>query len=203
MTIEVYFSFVFAVVVFMLLPGPIVTLIVATSAADGARRGVMVAVGAATGTLIQLTIISMGLAAVIEAAAQIFVWFKWIGAAYLIYLGVQIIRTRNQGAGIVAPSSHKWTFFRGLLVALSNPKSLIFLTAFLPQFINMAAPVGPQLLLLSVTMLVLGLSLDSSYAILTGKARGWLSDRRRQGPVKWLAGTMLIGGGLWLALARR
>ena len=115
--------------------------------------------------------------------------------------------TRAAGAGLngdtSAAASSRRLFWQGFLVAATNPKVLFFYAAFFPQFVDPAAAALPQLLLLSTTFLIIAAVIDSGYALVGGRSRGWLANRARARLTDRITGTLLIGTGLWLAFARR
>jgi len=201
--IQLYLAFVLATSILMLIPGPNVALIVANSVAYGARFGLLTVAGTASAMVVQLAVTALGMTAVLETLAYWFEWIRWLGVAYLLYLGVSqwrapavdLTRTRPQ------PKSVREIFLRGFLVSLTNPKTLLFYGAFFPQFISTKAPLAGQIALLSVTFLVLALLLDGGWALLAAHARGFLATRGRFR--NRLSGSLLIAAGLGLALARR
>jgi len=201
--IQLYLAFVLATSVLMLIPGPNVALIVANSVAYGARFGLLTVAGTSSAMVAQLAVTALGMTAVLETLAYWFEWIRWLGVAYLLYLGisqwrapaVDLTRTRPQ------PKSVREIYLRGFLVSLSNPKTLLFYGAFFPQFISTSAPLEGQIALLSLTFLALAVLLDGGWALLAARARGFLATRGRFR--NRLSGTLLIAAGLGLALARR
>jgi threonine/homoserine/homoserine lactone efflux protein len=193
---ELFAGFIFAVVVLILMPGPIVTLVVANSLAYGQRTGhaVLVAAGA------------LGLTTLLALAAELFEVLRWAGVGYLVYLGVKQWRAAFS-AGAVPPMpampSRRGVFWQGALVALTNPKTIFFYAALFPQFIDPALAVGPQLVAMSIAMIVIATSLDSLYAVLAGRVRGLFASARANRVRHGITGTLLLGTGLGLALARR
>ena len=124
---------------------------------------------------------------------------RWVGAAYLIWLGIQAWRQAGSAAPAVPLSGHVHAR-RGFLVALTNPKTIAFFTAFLPQFIDPALPVERQLLVMCV---LLGAVLDSGWAVIAGMGRAWFMKPKHNRWLGQLSAVALIGGGIWLSLARR
>jgi threonine/homoserine/homoserine lactone efflux protein len=126
--------------------------------------------------------------------------------AYLVYLGLREWRRalRRNGDGMVAPMpAARGVFWQGVLVALTNPKTIFFYLAFFPQFLDGALPAAPQLVLMSVSFVMIAILLDSIYALLAGRLRPLLMDGRRARIRHGITGTLLLGTGLGLALARR
>jgi homoserine/homoserine lactone efflux protein len=159
-------------------------------------------VGTQIGIALILILVSVGLASV---AARMSWWLDWLrlaGAAYLAWLGVRLLRSATTPAGIArAPVPRGGFLLQGLLVALSNPKVLLFFGAVIPQFLDPAVPPLPRLMLLGLTAMGLGIITDGAYVVLAGSAKHLLSTRRQR-LVAGVSGTCLLGGGLWLALAR-
>ena len=135
-------------------------------------------------------------------ADLLFTALRWTGAAYLIWLGVQAWRHAGEG-GEQLLETGRTRFVRGVLVALSNPKTIVFFTAFLPQFIDPHLPAGPQLAAMCVASVLIAGASDCAWAVAAGMGRAWFMKPSRVKMLGRLSGTVLIGGGLWLSLARR
>jgi threonine/homoserine/homoserine lactone efflux protein len=202
MSLETCIAFALACIVIVLVPGPTVTLIIASSMRHGTRAGLLNVAGTQAGLAVLISIVGVGLASTIEAMGHWFEWVRLIGAAYLIWIGLQMIRSRGKLADGAEPAAPRGGFFlQGFLVSISNPKTLLFFSAFLPQFIDPSRDYFPQIAIMGVTMMTIAALSDSSYAVIAGKAGRMLSARR----VKLLSrvsGGFLVGGGLWLALSR-
>ena len=128
---------------------------------------------------------------------------RWAGAAYLIWLGIQSWRTAGRVRRRLPPPRHHVHISRGFLVAITNPKTIAFFTAFLPQFVDPTLPVGWQLFVMcTVTVVLAGLT-DAAWAVAAGLGRAWFMKPRHNALLGRLSGVVLIGGGLWLSLARR
>jgi threonine/homoserine/homoserine lactone efflux protein len=204
MTRDLYLAFLLATTVLVLIPGPNVTLLVATSLGHGPRRALITLAGTSSAIALQLTIVALGMTSLILVLAGWFEWLRWAGVAYLVYLGI-----RQWRAAPVAPDDleggaarPRALFWRGALVSATNPKTLLFYGAFFPQFVAAGSAPGPQLALLCTTFLLVATVLDGAYALLAGRLRPWLRDRRRARLRNRLAGSCLIAAGLGLALAR-
>jgi homoserine/homoserine lactone efflux protein len=203
MHISLYLGFVLASTILMLIPGPNVSLIVANSIAYGTRYGLLTVAGTSSAIVLQLALTTLGLAATLDVLAGWFEWIRWIGVAYLLYIGIRqwiaapvdLTRTRPQ------PRSFRTIAMRGFLISLTNPKTLLFYSAFFPQFLSPDAPIAPQVAVLSLTFLGIAAGLDSAWALLAGRVRGVLAIRGRLR--NRLSGGFLIGAGFGLALARR
>lgn len=196
MSVELYVAFVFAVVVLIATPGPVVALVVTTSVRHGVRRGLATVAGSSSAMALHLVLVCFGLAAVLARLGEAVFWIKWIGAAYLLYLGV---RALNEKAAPPADSpargnSARRAFGEGFLVSAFNPKPLIFYAAFFPLFITAESAILPQLLLMSATFFVIGVALDSAWAIAASRARSRLARAGR-----WM--NRVTGGVLIVAAA--
>lgn len=204
MELHVYFAFVIATTIMIALPGPSVLLTVAHSISFGWRPALSTVAGATMGIAVQLVIAAIGLTSLLNVVAEAFVWLRWAGAAYMVYLGIK--QWRNAGELLaVDPSSVTKTnlCFQGLVITIPNPKSLIFIAAFLPQFIDAARPLGVQFAFIVPTFLVITFTVTSLWALAAGKASGFLQHQHALGSVQRTAGGLMILAGAGLALARR
>lgn len=198
---ELFTAFILITMVLIITPGPIVTLVITTGATQGVRAALTTVGGTTLGNAVLLTLIAFGLSWVLTHALVLFETLRWVGAAYLIWLGVQA--WRHAGKSAAAPPSGRVNFVRGVFVALSNPKTIVFFTAFLPQFIDPRLPAGPQLAAMCVVSALLAAVTDSAWAIAAGLGRGWFMKPARAKLLGRFSGSVLIGGGIWLSLARR
>jgi homoserine/homoserine lactone efflux protein len=198
-----YLAFVAAVAVLVLIPGPNVALIVANSVAYGTRFGLLTVAGTSTAMVGQLALTAFGMTAVLGVLADWFEWIRWLGVFYLVWLGVRAWRAPAADLTRVRPQpkSARAIFLRGVLVSATNPKTLLFYSAFFPQFVTMGAHVEAQIAILSVTFLVVAATLDGTWALAAGRARHLLAAHGRLR--NRVTGTLLIGAGVGLALARR
>ncbi len=205
MNLELYLAFLLATALLIAVPGPNVTLIVANSLAFGSRRALLTVAGTQCAQAAQLAVVALGLTSVMFVLAAWFEWLRWLGVAYLLWLGVQRWRAAGRAADPdAAPqASTRRLFAQGFLVALANPKVLFFHAAFFPQFVDPAGPVAFQLAVLCLSFFTIALLIDGGYALLAGRLRGWLAAPARLRACDRVAGTLLIGAGLWLAAARR
>ena len=196
-------AFILATTILMLIPGPNVALIVANSVAWGTRYGLLTVAGTAAAMVVQLGLTALGMSAALGALAAWFEWLRWLGVGYLLWLGVRQWRAPPIDLTRFPPQprSARAIALRGFLVSLTNPKTLLFYGAFLPQFVGLDRPVLPQIALLSGVFLVLALALDGGWAVLAGRARFLLASRGRLR--NRLSGGLLMCAGLGLALARR
>ena len=188
--------------VLVITPGPIVTLVIATGAREGTRAALTTVVGTTLGNAVLLAAIAFGLSWVVRNAATLFEVLRWAGAAYLIWLGIQAWRHAGETSAADLPRGHVHVW-RGFAVALSNPKTIAFFTAFLPQFVDPTLPVERQLAVMCAVSVVLAAFTDSAWGIAAGLGRMWFMQSSRAKLLGRLSGVALIGGGLWLSLARR
>lgn len=202
MSLETYAAFVAACVVLAIIPGPTVTLIIANSLRHGARAGLLNVVGTQLGLAVMVTIAAVGLTSLIAAAGHWFDWLRLAGAAYLVWLGWKMLRAEGIEAVGGAPAPPRGGFLlQGMIVSMSNPKILLFFGAFFPQFIDPDRNKLAQIAIMGVTTLAVACINDTVFAVLASRAGRWLTEARSR-LVARLGGLCLIGGGVWLALAR-
>jgi threonine/homoserine/homoserine lactone efflux protein len=205
MPLDLYLAFVVTAFLVILVPGPVVSLVIANALRHGSLYALMGLAGTQSGTALLLLAVGLGLSVLIGVMAEWFDWIRWVGAAYLIWLGYKRLTDRSHLDGAEAEKRRPFgkVFLQGFLVSLSNPKSMAFLAVFLPQFIDPDSAPGPQMAILCATFWVIAFIGDGFYAIAAGSARRWLS---RPGRLQWvnrITGSVLIAGGAWLALQRR
>jgi len=192
-------TLVLATAVLVIIPGPNVALIVANSIRYGIRMGAVTVLGTTVGVGIQLVMVVLGVAAVVELVAEALIWIRWAGVAYLVYLG---IRTWNEPASdLSAVSAAPAMFWRGCMIAAINPKTLLFNAAFLPQFIATDGSAGMQLAVVAAVFLTVLLVGDMLWALTAGSARQLLS--RYSSTRNRVTGGFLVVAGVGLALSRR
>jgi len=203
MSVDLYLAFVAATTVLMLIPGPNVALICANSIAHGARFGLLTVVGTSAAMALQLALTIAGMTALLAGLAGLFDVLRWAGVAYLLFLGVQAWRAAPVDLASIPPQARslRTILTRGFLISLTNPKTLLFYGAFMPQFIAPQRPAGPQLLLMAATALVLAMTLDSLWALTAARFRGALAARAKLR--NRLTGGLLISAALGLSLARK
>lgn len=200
MTLETMLALIGATAVLVAIPGPNLALFIANTLAHGYRAGAVTVLGTATGIAVQLSLVLIGLAALLALAASALVWLKWAGVAYLLYLGVVSWR-RDDGLsapGAVSASKRK-LFFQGLMLSIINPKTLLFNVAFIPQFVRVEDGVSgllvPALVYLSVILIG-----DLLWVAFAGSARPAIL---RLGKLRHkLTGGLFVVSGVGLALAR-
>lgn len=201
--IENLLAFVLASIVIIVIPGPSVLFVIGRSIAYGRRAGVLSVVGNALGTVPAVIAVAFGVGAIVASSVVAFTVIKIVGAIYLVYLGVQAIRHRNRrtAQGGPAPASILTLLRQGFVVGLTNPKTIAFFVAVLPQFVARdAGPVWLQLLLLGLVFEVLAIACDSTWALAAGTARTWFGrSPKRLSTLSGTGGVMMIGLGGALA----
>jgi len=204
MTFEHWLAFTLASTVLLLIPGPTVLLVVSYAMGQGWRTAFPTAVGVALGDFTAMTLSMLGVGALLATSASIFLVLKWIGAAYLIWLGIKLWRAgtrmqanpRHERSSALDMLAHAW------LVTSLNPKGLTFFIAFLPQFIDPHAALLPQVAILEATFISLAFVNVLGYAALANRAGRFVRDPRAVGLVNKAGGTLLIGAGLAVAASR-
>jgi threonine/homoserine/homoserine lactone efflux protein len=214
-TLSVFFG---ASLLLAVIPGPVVLYVVARSLSQGRRAGVMSVAGASTGTLVNAFATSLGLATLFATSAVLYSVFKYVGAAYLIYLGIKTLRASvDEKAGAAVDDALRaksvqhvpaWPLFRdGFIVALFNPKTIIFFSAFLPQFMTQhgqGSAAAAQAMFLSTLFVLIATTSDAVYAIAAGSIAPWLAKHRGAGKTgRTIAGCSFIGLGIFAALSGR
>jgi threonine/homoserine/homoserine lactone efflux protein len=187
-----------ATAILVAIPGPNVALVVANSLQYGMRQGATTVLGTTLGVALQLVLVVLGMAAVIEFAADLLTWIKWAGVVYLIYLG--ICAWREPANDLAEVGARPAVFWRGCLIAALNPKTLLFNAAFLPQFLSAGAGAGEFLLIAGVFLAVLlvGDLLWAGFATSARRLLGRYGKLRNR-----LTGSFLVAAGVGLALSRR
>jgi threonine/homoserine/homoserine lactone efflux protein len=197
--------FVLAALVLLLTPGPAVLYIVTRSIDQGRRAGLVSVAGVHVGTLAHILAAAVGLSALLAASATAFSVVKYLGAAYLVYIGVRRLLDRGLPAVVGAgePRRLRRAFVDGVIVNVLNPKTALFFLAFLPQFVTVArGHVGQQIVWLGVVFVLLGAITDSLYALTAGSAARWVRGQPRfLATERWVSGGLYIGLGVVAALS--
>jgi threonine/homoserine/homoserine lactone efflux protein len=197
--------FVIAALALLVTPGPAVLYIVARSIDQGRSAGVVSTLGVGVGTLFHVAAAALGISALLVSSALAFNVVKFLGAAYLIYLGLRklLVREELQQPDVVERKRLSRVFYQGVLVNVLNPKTALFFFAFLPQFINPAqGEVAWQILFLGTVFVALGICSDGLYALLAGTVGHWLKGNLRfLRAQRYFAGTVYIGLGVTTALS--
>lgn len=187
-----------ATAVLVSIPGPNVALIVANSLRSGLRSGAITVLGTTLGVAMQLMLVVVGMATVIEIAADVLTWIKWAGVAYLVWLGA--LTWRQPAKDLAAIEAQPAVFWQSCAIAAVNPKTLLFNAAFLPQFVSADAASGHLLLVAGVFLAVLLMG-DMLWALFAGSARPLLSRFSRAH--NRISGGFFVAAGAGLALSRR
>ncbi|MDP9846306.1 threonine/homoserine/homoserine lactone efflux protein [Streptosporangium lutulentum] len=198
-----FLIFALASLALVLVPGPNHLYIAARGIAQGRAAGVASALGVETGTMVHIAAAAAGLSYVIARSATLFNVIKWAGVAYLIYLGVRALTSRQElKAREAGPQPLRTIFFEGVIVNVLNPKVILFFLAFLPQFVDPGAGAVPlQIIVLGGTLLVLGLVSDLIYAAGAGALGRRM--RNRSSLLSRLSGVVYLGLGVATALSGR
>jgi threonine/homoserine/homoserine lactone efflux protein len=200
MTLSTWLLYVAAVLVLTVTPGPSVLMCVSTSVNLGARKALIASLGSTTAIVGIMALSALGLGAALAASDILFTALKWLGAAYLAYLGIaSIISSASEisVSGAVESSTRRRLFAQGFLVGASNPKALLFFGALFPQFIIPSAPHVPQFLLLGITFIFFELLWLSIYALSASRAKCWLQQPRRAKLFNRITGVVfLVAAGL-------
>ena len=205
--VENLWAFVLASVVLIVIPGPSVLFVIGRSLALGRLGGLLSVLGNAVGMIPLVAAVALGVGALVAQSVVLFTAIKIAGALYLVYLGVQAIRHRADAAaavnGEVSPRSHWRQLGEGFIVGVTNPKTIAFFVAVLPQFVDFTAGAIPlQLFELGVVFILLALLCDSVWAIAASAARDWFArSPRRAAHLAATGGVMMIGLGGVLALS--
>src|SRR6476620_7213214 len=180
MSLQVYLAFVAACIGLALIPGPVVTLMIANGLRYGTSAALINIAGVQAGLAIVIAIVAIGLTSLMATMGYWFDWVRFAGAAYLVWLGIKLIWAPVEGVDVDTPPPppRGGFFLQGFLVLLSNPKVLVFFGAFIPQFMDMNQPHFPQVALLGATFMVTAAMTDAVYALLAGRARRFFDVRR-------------------------
>ncbi|MDO8977521.1 LysE family translocator [Reyranella sp.] len=198
MSFETWLAFAAASSVLLVIPGPTVLLVVSYALGQGWRTALPMSVGVALGDFTAMTLSMLGLGALLATSATLFTVLKWVGAAYLVYLGIRLWRAggtldaapRTDAVSAAKMLGHAW------LVTALNPKSITFFVAFLPAFLDPKADFLTQMLVFETTFLVLAFANAFGYALVASRARRLASDPRALGIVNKVGGGLLVGAGV-------
>lgn len=207
MDFHVWLAFASASIALLLIPGPTVLLILSYAISQGRRVALATVAGVALGDLIAMSASLAGLGALVLASSTLFTLLKWVGAIYLIYLGVKLFRSApNASPGIpddAPPASPRKVFAHSAAVTALNPKSIVFFIAFAPQFINPDAALAPQFGLLIVTFVGFAAINALAYALLASQLRQEISRPSVLRLLTRLGGGALVAMGVATAAIRR
>lgn len=198
MTFETWAAFAAATAVLLVIPGPTILLVISYALGQGWRTAFPMAVGVALGDFTAMTLSMLGVGALLATSATVFTALKWVGAAYLIYLGVKLFRAggslnaepRKDATSALKMLGHAW------LVTALNPKGITFFVAFLPQFLDPKADFWTQMLIFEATFIGLAFANALGYALIASRARSVVSNPRAIGLFNKAGGTLLVGAGI-------
>lgn len=198
MTFETWLAFTAAASILLVIPGPTILLVVSYALGQGWRVALPMAVGVALGDFTAMTLSMLGIGALLLTSGTVFTILKWIGAAYLIYLGIRLFRAGGQlkaeprtgSASALKMAGHAW------LVTALNPKGLTFFIAFLPQFIDRHADFLTQMAIFEATFLALAFANAFGYALAASRARSMVGNERTIRIFNRTGGTLLVGAGI-------
>jgi threonine/homoserine/homoserine lactone efflux protein len=197
-------AFVAAALVVLLIPGPGVLYVLTRSLGQGQRAGLVSAAGLSAGAFVHVMAATLGLSALLLASSAAFGVVKLLGAAYLIYLGIRALMSRNGNVDVEvpAPRSLRRVFVDGVVVSVLNPKIAVFFLAFLPHFADpLRGSVPMQMFLLGLLYCALSLCTDGAYAVLAGRLRRWMRGPMALGHLpRYASGAVYIGLGVSTAL---
>jgi len=186
-------------------PGPAVLYVLSSALREGSRRSVMAALGILSANAFYFALSALGIGAVLLASPNAFIWVKWLGAAYLLYLGVTSLTGHREvltvsASKASAPLLKLWS--GGVILQLSNPKAIVFFTAIVPQFVDPGRPVKMQMAILGITSTVCEFAVLSLYGALAGRAAQWAREPRYALWTNRAAGVLLILAGIGIASIR-
>ncbi|WP_415882967.1 LysE family translocator [Neptuniibacter sp. QD37_6] len=208
MTLEIWFYYVIAVLVLTASPGPSSLLCMTKGVQFGLKKGVYTALGSLTAITIILSLSFTGLGVIIASSELVFSIIKWVGACYLIYLGIKAFTSKQSSYETSQSNDEGKTDWRshylsGFIVGASNPKAIVFFTALFPQFINPADNLFSQYLIFASTFVVLELSWLLFYTYLGSKSSDWLLAEGRAKLFNRLTGGVFVGAGALLSTATK
>ena len=207
MSLELWLAFVVASTALLLIPGPTVLLVLSYALSKGRNVAVASATGVAAGDLAAMTASLLGLGALVLASATLFSVLKWVGAAYLVWLGIKLLRSApSSGLQAVETGrdiSARSVFGHAAAVTALNPKSVAFFIAFVPQFLRPAEPLGPQFAILIATFVGLAWLNALAYALLADRLRRMIGRAGVITAITRFGGLSLIGMGIATAVLRR
>ncbi|MBL8708012.1 MAG: LysE family translocator [Rhodospirillaceae bacterium] len=204
MSWENWIAFAAASTVLLIIPGPTILLVISYALGQGWRTAFPMAVGVALGDFTAMTVSMLGVGALLAASATVFIVLKWIGAAYLVWLGIKLWRA---GGRLHAKARHDRSTARRMLghawiVTALNPKGITFFVAFLPQFIDPTSDFLTQMLIFESTFLLLAFANVMAYALLASRARSAIRNERVVGMVNRVGGGLLVSAGIVTASLR-
>ncbi|WP_325895053.1 homoserine/homoserine lactone efflux protein [Grimontia sp. NTOU-MAR1] len=206
MNVEIWMTFVVACLVLAISPGAGAVNTMATTMKYGFRHSLLSTAGLQVGNAINIVLVGVGLGTLLSQSETVFSVIKWLGVAYLIFLGIQKFRENNV-SDMMAESNNRMDaralFFQSVIVNVTNPKGIVFLVALLPQFISPNAGYLNQMLILGITMLMVDTLVMTGYALLASNLAHWVGNEQRMRMMNKVFGGLFIGAGTVLASASR
>ncbi len=208
MSIDVLLVYAVVSFFYIISPGPAIFLAMSNGMSANMRVVAISSLGNITGLLLLSTLSILGLGAILAASSTLFLMTKLLGAGYLIYLGVKQFRhARNMAATEVAPIDgevrrHRSYYTEGFLLAATNPKAILFFTAFYPQFLDMQAAMAPQFFIMTGLFMLLSFMSLFSYGYISKSARQWLTNQARMTWFHRITGGLFVGMGVGLLQLR-
>ncbi len=207
MALEIWLAYALAAAVVTVIPGPTILLVITQSVAHGRAAALPLVAGVVLGDTVAVALSLLGLGALLAASAVWFAVVKWLGAAYLIYLGVRFWCDSGKGIAPTATDTDtdaaRSLFGQAFLVTTFNPKGILFFIAFLPQFVTPTADVLAQLVILAATFIVIGGITAMCYAVFAGALKRFLQAENVRRRFNRCGGAALIGAGVFAATAQR
>ena len=201
-----FFAFLVAALVLAVTPGPGIAYVVARTAAGGRKEGLASCFGTAAGGMVHVLAAALGVSILIAQSALAFSLVKYVGAAYLIYLGIRMLMRKDhpQHATDVSSQGPRRAFFEGVVVEALNVKTALFFLAFLPQFVSPSEPLVPQLVVLGSICVILNTTVDVIAVFAAGHLlRSQAARAARARLLTRVSGTIMLGLGAYLAMAKR
>jgi len=206
MNIEMWLGFVVASAIVLTLPGPTILIVIGYSITHGKRAHLPLLIAVTLADIVVVGGSLLGLGALLSTSAFWFTVVKWIGGLYLLYLGISLLRSGASSVKISeteSPDSRWKLFVNTFIVTTLNPKTIVFILAFMPQFINPITNTSSQLWILAITFIVLGTAIVAVYAVFASLASSFLSSARTQRHFNIAGGSMLSIAGIWTLFAKR
>ena len=202
---ELWIAFALAAAAVIAIPGPTTLMVLGHTVSNGWRIGALSLIGVTLGDICAITLSVLGFSALLATSATAFTAMKWLGAAYLVWLGIQLWRAPPME---ITPTAEKRASARNAIlqtfvVTLLNPKGILFFAAFLPQFIDPAKPLWPQVLVLMLTFDLLAATIQGVYIFAVGRARNRIASPQVLKNMNRVGGAMLVGAGLFTASLKR